>query len=122
MLDSLHRDGVEIVSPNFMNVRDYDPRYNFVPTAPSAATPAGADAPVDVVFDKAEEAETLSGLRKNLAGIQKRIEQLKKDAKEAAGDTERQECQAELDRATEQMEQLRVDIAAAEEKEKDRDD
>ncbi len=65
MLDTLHRSGIEIVSPTFMNQRVHDPAARFVP----ASTPRiennndnGPD-PEDRVFDKAEEAGRVAALR-----------------------------------------------------------
>jgi small-conductance mechanosensitive channel len=66
MLDRLHGDGVEIVSPGFMNQRALDPARPVIPrAAPGAKTePEPADEPrlEDVAFDKADEAETLEQL------------------------------------------------------------
>ncbi len=122
MLDALHQAGIEIVSPNFMNVRDYDPRHEFRPTAASAPSPAAADAPVEVVFDKAEEAATLATLRHALSDQQTQADELEKSLKECKTDQERDTRRAEVARARRQIEKLKADVAAAEEKEKADDD
>lgn len=65
MLDALHRGGVEIVSPTFMNQRVHDPEARFVPKEPAARhenSHNGPD-PEEKVFDKAEEAGRLAALR-----------------------------------------------------------
>ncbi|MDX1500786.1 MAG: mechanosensitive ion channel family protein [Thermoanaerobaculia bacterium] len=57
MLDELHGDGVEIVSPNFMNTRALSPDSPVMPRRPAMARQKLERAPEEVVFDKAEEAE-----------------------------------------------------------------
>ena len=62
ILDALHGDGVEIVSPAFMNQRRLPDDAVIVPPSPKATPVANAaateePAPEDIVFDKAEQAE-----------------------------------------------------------------
>ncbi len=122
MLDCLHKGGVEIVSPNFMNVRDYDPHHKFVPKASQAPEPVATDAPVEVVFDKAEDAETLSGLRKELADLTTSNKDLADQIKEAPDKEAKQKLEAKLARSEVQVAKLEEDIAAAESREKADDD
>lgn len=60
VLDALHEDGIEIVSPNFMNTRALAESARFVPrrqsSEPQPEQPESV--PEEVIFDKAEEAET----------------------------------------------------------------
>lgn len=122
MLDALHGGGVEIVSPNFMNMRDYDPGHHFAPPAPSAPTPTEANAPVEVVFDKAEEAQTLSELRKSLAELVARDEELRKEAKTNRDDDAKKKYNADRERLAARIDRLQQEVAAAEAKEKAMDD
>ena len=81
VLDALHEDGIEIVSPNFMNTRMVEAGHAFVP--PAVAMPAAAPeetAPEDVVFDKADEAETLDTALNEHAELEKTIHDLEKSA------------------------------------------
>jgi len=58
MIDSLHAAGIEIVSPTFMNQRPITHEVVAArPRVPSAGG-KGSKAPEDVMFDKAEEAQT----------------------------------------------------------------
>ena len=62
MLDSLHRAGIEIVSPTFMNQRQLDQERVFIPR-PSLArkdvtSSPGDSRPEELMFDKAEKAES----------------------------------------------------------------
>jgi len=86
ILDELHGAGIEIVSPNFMNQRVLDAGRHFIPdVAPSDALPehdAANDAPDEMVFDKADQAELLQNLKEHLSEIDERItkrEQLMKE-------------------------------------------
>ena len=61
VMDSLHGAGIEIVSPNFMNTRALAADARVVPAAAEAVEEVeapGEDLPEEVIFDKAEEAET----------------------------------------------------------------
>jgi len=63
-MDALHAGGVEIVSPNFMNTRALSADAVVIPKAfRRAAEIPRESAPEDLVFDKAEEAESLEHLR-----------------------------------------------------------
>ena len=55
-LDGLHRGGVEIVSPSFMNTRAVGQDRPFIPEPVRTAAPAAQPTAEDVAFDKAEEA------------------------------------------------------------------
>lgn len=102
MLDRLHGDGVEIVSPSFMNQRPVDPDRPVIPTpavvAEAAAEPE-AEAPTveDVAFDKAEEAASLEQLRLLHERTREAIAALAEDD-ETATPQSRQRRQEELTR------------------------
>ena len=85
VLDTLHRNGVEIVSPNFMNQRQVTDAGKFIPkvkkkTAAKAKETAGPDT---VVFDKADQVEKAEDLRKLLKALDDEISELEAKAKEA---------------------------------------
>ncbi len=72
ILDSLQRGGIEIVSPTFMNTRSFNPNHNFIaPSQPLQKTAANpSDVEIEsILFDKAEQAETLSYLSQKLKRI-----------------------------------------------------
>jgi len=100
VLDEFHRNGVEIVSPTFMNTRAIPETKTFIPT--SAATPAEQDdgvprpAPEDMVFDKAEEAESLERLIERHDALGKEIDEIKGTAKDAADDSTRENIKARI--------------------------
>jgi small-conductance mechanosensitive channel len=105
VMDELHQHGVEIVSPSFMNQRQLSEERKIVPKVSSVASSAAvSDAPEDIIFDKAEEAERKEKLRvarrqlneeiaalegerktadeKRLVHIEHRLERLKNSAEE----------------------------------------
>jgi hypothetical protein len=73
-MDCLHAAGIEIVSPAFMNTRAFDPRSTFIPEHGNQPIAAESESSTDsLVFDKAEEAASVSNLRDKLQGLQERL-------------------------------------------------
>lgn len=71
ILDVLHQNHIEIVSPSFMNQRQLVSGQSMIPEPKIAATqsPQEQTKPEDLIFDKAEKAAELEVLRKELAGL-----------------------------------------------------
>jgi small conductance mechanosensitive channel len=88
VLDTLHRAGVEIVSPTFMNQRQIGVDRTFVPEIETGAPiqPAGDRSPDSLVFDKADQVERVEDLRARLSALDKEIADLEASAKGAAED------------------------------------
>lgn len=73
-MDALHAAGIEIVSPNFMNTRNFDTNEQFIPDVEAVEEPVETGTSTDaLVFDKAEEAESVTKLREQLEAAQERI-------------------------------------------------
>ena len=73
-MDSLHAADIEIVSPNFMNTRNFDTNARFVPDVRATEEPVDTGPSTDaLVFDKAEEAESVTKLREKLEAARERI-------------------------------------------------
>ena len=73
-MDALHASDIEIVSPNFMNTRSLDSNERFIPDVEAVEEPVDKGASTDApVFDKAEEAESVTKLRERLEAAQERI-------------------------------------------------
>ena len=113
MLDSLHRAGIEIVSPTFMNQRPLKPEQIFIPKQSyGAPKPAEADEsrPEERMFDKADIAEKEGKAEEQLKDVLEELEKLEKlekneleeadpeasQAKIAELDTRRAEIEAEI--------------------------
>lgn len=73
VLKQMHGNGVEIVSPNFMNQRQLDPDKKIMPDLPvlhdQQRQEAVSLAPEEKIFDKAVEAASLDELKVNLEAI-----------------------------------------------------
>ena len=86
VLDTLHRAGVEIVSPTFMNQRQIKQGEAFVPEVKVPTDPTRDKSPDSVVFDKADQVEKVEDLRLRLAALDKEITELSAQVKAAEGD------------------------------------
>jgi len=107
-----------------MNTRDYDPRHDFVPApvADKMSATAAADAPVEVVFDKAEVAQSLEEMRKTLASQVEKNAELQVQITEVTDPEAKQRLQDTWTRAEQRIARLQTDITSAEEREKADDD
>jgi len=117
MLDTLHDNGVEIVSPNFMNTRDVGVDQPFIPTPQMAEPPPAEEAaPEAVAFDKAEEAESVEALEARRTELEAKLKELTKQKKAADTDTERDRICARIEATTAAREQLAEIIRVRNEK------
>ena len=122
ILDTLHLGGVEIVSPNFQNLRDFNPEKNFIPAAVRATNDQPADAaPVDVVFDKAEVAESLSTMSKEKSELEAELKEAHQAVKDAREDGEKEKAESRVNMLESNLEQLAKTVAETQEKEKNQD-
>jgi small-conductance mechanosensitive channel len=116
MLDALHRAGIEIVSPTFMNQRQLAAERLFIPEVRHAAksTPPAADEtrPEERMFDKAEQAETeakaghqLDDVVEELSELKKQIDHPDKEDRISDLETRRAQLEAEVKEHQEQKEE-----------------
>jgi len=120
ILDALHHGGVEIVSPNFQNLRDYDPQKNFIPAPVRARKDQPVDAaPVEVVFDKAEVAESLSALSIEQSELESSLKEARQAVKDAKEDQDKQKADRQVTLIEGKLEQLAKTLAETQEKDKD---
>lgn len=101
MLDKLHEGGVEIVSPTFMNTRALAEGRRFVPPV-SAVHPVDAEGPEapkpeELVFDKADEAESLEKLRERYGELSGELESHKKTLDRETDDSVKTELRTLVD-------------------------
>ncbi|MCK5126636.1 MAG: mechanosensitive ion channel family protein [candidate division Zixibacteria bacterium] len=87
VLDVLHEGGVEIVSPTFMNTRDFSDGKRFIPVSePSKAENTDSEPEVEeVAFDKADEAESLENLKEKLEQISQEVSEVESELKGSPG-------------------------------------
>ena len=105
-MDALHGEGIEIVSPAFMNTRALAKNKTFVaPVADKDAVSDSKTSPDSIVFDKAEKAESVEKLRETLEETEARLRACdeiiakppNEQAQEAA-EKEKQQLQSRADR------------------------
>ena len=117
-LDALHEGGVEIVSPTFMNTRALTKTQKFIPAArkkkPRTRKKRRAS-PDSVVFDKADQAESLENLREQHEALAKELEEAKKQLEDLDEGSEREKVEARLARSIERLERLSEIIKRREE-------
>lgn len=97
MLDRLHAENIEIVSPTFMNQRQFSPESRFIPRqkqAPRVKRVAEA-APEEIAFDKAELAQRVEELRHEHETASKEL----KDMQAASESTEEESIRSKLEQA-----------------------
>ncbi len=85
VLDVLHRDGVEIMSPDFRNLRMLPEDRKIVPVMVQEMSQEKQVVVEDIVFDKAEQAEQIYSENRELLG---KIEEMERSLKEASGEEE----------------------------------
>jgi len=117
MLDCLHDAGIEIVSPNFMNQKPVGDTI-FIPAQMSAVQePKKAEeAPEDLIFDKAEEAETLETEKKELEELEGRIQTLIEEKGKLSEEAEIEALDNQIAKMKSEKERL-VEIIEAHQKE-----
>jgi small-conductance mechanosensitive channel len=114
ILDSMHANGMEIVSPTFMNTRAFPKEELIIPPIPVVApSPEPEDVPEEVVFDKAEDAEEALLLETEYRQLCERLAELQEELKKAPPDLE-DEMKADLAEFLGRKEEL--EKAVAEEK------
>lgn len=82
MLDVLHESGIEIVSPNFMNQRVLSADKVFIPKREKVEEVINEKSPEDVMFDKADEAQSIGDLQIRISNYAKEIEEIEEKMSE----------------------------------------
>ena len=105
ILEQMHGNGVEIVSPSFMNQRALDPSQKVIPGKPvlhdSDKPVQATTAPVEKIFDKAEEAASIEELKHKQDEARQALKQ-ERAALKAASDEERSAVQGKIDKLEQQ--------------------
>lgn len=115
VMDALHSHRIEIVSPSFMNQRVFDPKTEFIPSSPRVVVaPEETTVPEAMVFDKADEAESLEKLRATLIEVKTQIEELKAERKKAEDDAARDDLDRRIERLGRRERALEAHIGSRE--------
>jgi hypothetical protein len=119
VLDHLHAAGIEIVSPAFMNQRLVPPERIFTPAVESAPGERDRSAeifPEQVIFDKADKAESIEKLRAAHESLERKAEELEARLEEITDASERAGLERRIERSLDLRERLarRIDEAERE--------
>jgi len=107
VMDHLHKGGIEIVSPNFMNQRQVND-IQFIPKITKESKPElDEKLPEDLVFDKAIKADKIDDKIESLEKIDEEIKQLKSALKDA---NDKDEINSRIKTLEEQKEKLNSHI------------
>jgi len=116
-MDALHGEGIEIVSPSFMNTRSIQTGKTFIADVPDeVASVGGTRSPDSIAFDKAEKAESVSKLRATLAETEARVRACDALIAEPPNDQALEAAQVEKEQLASRIERLSALIARKEEK------
>lgn len=96
MLDALHGAGIEIVSPTFMNTRALSASEQILSPADDSDLDKEEPVPESIIFDKADEAESIENIRKRCEVLQEEIDTIKAKLKEKKGTSEIEHLEKEI--------------------------
>jgi len=102
MLDHLHKAGIEIMSPSFVGQRQVND-IEFIPKKVKAAEIAQLEKvtdntkPESIVFDKAEEAESIEKTKETVGDVDKKISGFIEKQNEATDSTDKELLQQKID-------------------------
>lgn len=104
VLDELHENGIEILSPNYMAQRPTDPKEKVIPSSAPQIEKTSKQVAESVVFDKAEKAKNIERFKKQLLAD---IDALKQEKKAVTGD-EKDSIEARIDEKAGLLEKLEL--------------
>ena len=111
MLDCLHEAGIEIVSPTFMNQRPLPPDQVIIPKMPVKDTKpppvSTSDAPENVIFDKANEADRIENLKDHREQLLTRVKELEASLDKLEG-SEKTQAEQEIEAGNARLKGLDV--------------
>jgi len=98
VLDVLHQDGIEIVSPSFVNRREYDEQKSFIPPVIQQESDEKSNESnvEELAFDKSEEAESIEKLKESYNDMLKKKEELSEKIKEVSDKERKKEMEDEI--------------------------
>ena len=91
VMDVLHQNGIEIVSPTFMNQRQLKEHIQIIPSAlrTRETKDSSASQPEEIIFDKADQQASLEMLRKEREKLLEQIEALKQSDENSSQEEKR---------------------------------
>ncbi len=119
ILDTFHKNGIEIVSPTFMNTRALQDKKRFIPvTVDHPEKESIQPKPEELVFDKAAEAESLEKLREMLKTVEEEIEEIKDKLQKASEKLDKESLQNRIETLKSRRERIARILTQREEEDK----
>ncbi|MGF7139863.1 mechanosensitive ion channel domain-containing protein [Roseimarinus sediminis] len=116
VMDHLHKSGIEIVSPTFMNQRRIDEK-TFIPYTASedkSTTTAEEATPEELIFDEAIKSEAVENKRDYIKKIQEKQEALKAKLKDAKNTKEKDQLSQKIERYEKEIGKIQQHIEQSE--------
>ena len=114
VLDALHGDNIEIVSPNFMNQRVLKEGLVFIPpnelAKPEIVEKPAEKKPEQIIFDKAIEAEILDRIEKVLESLENNEKELEQQVNSISDESKKKELKEKLEFLINQKEGAKADF------------
>lgn len=120
VLDALHNAKIEIVSPTFMNQRQVGDTV-FIPRKERAKDFIMDSAPEALIFDKAQQAETLEKKQLRVASLTENISTMKAKLKDIDDVEEKEKAKARITKWEEMLKRTQENIKEEKENLKERD-
>lgn len=98
MLDELHAAGIEIVSPNFMNQRQVGETIFIPKKVRKHEEVQDTGEPESIIFDKAEEAESIEKRKERMAEVEEKLKVLNEELKVASTEEVKVEIKTRIDK------------------------
>lgn len=115
-MDALHGEGIEIVSPSFMNTRSFQKDATFIaPVSDTKADTGNKTSPDAIAFDKAEKAASVAKLRETLEQTEARLRACDELISKPPNDQARDAAQSEKEQLESRVARLSALIARKEE-------
>ncbi len=100
VVDELHKVGIEIVSPGFVNQRQVNDTV-FIPKKVKTVTPTSENKkPENVIFDKADQAESIESRKKHIESIDEKLTVLNQELKATETEEAKAAIQKKIDMNT----------------------
>ena len=99
VLDTLHGQGIEIMSPTYMNQRPMGEEQKVIPPDVAEASPETQTAAEEIAFDKADRAEQIENEKQEL---KKELEEMEASLKESSGE-QKEQIKSKMEQARERL-------------------
>lgn len=109
-LDHLHRADIEIASPTLMSTRAFVTEHAFIPEDEddNADAPENVQTPDSLVFDKAEQAESVAALREKMAALNTKLKECDEAVAKTKDAAKNDAAKAERDKIATRIERLQA--------------